>query len=145
MAGRRTEEVEVKKRAEMDGSGIKSAMVVRGNLGEPEINFTLDSKGAERFGEITRENVHQRLAIILDGELYSAPVIQDAHRDGQRPDHRPVRQQGSLRAGQRPGESRSARRCTLTSPAKWTRRWAKTPSAAASTPPSMARWPFPSS
>jgi SecD/SecF fusion protein len=72
----RTEEVEVKKRAEMDGSGIKSAMVVRGNLGEPEIHFTLDSQGAERFAEITRENVHQRLAIILDKELYSAPVIQ---------------------------------------------------------------------
>ena len=72
----RMEEVEVRKRAEMDGSGIKSAMVVRGNLGEPEIHFTLDSEGAERFAEITRENVHQRLAIILDGELYSAPVIQ---------------------------------------------------------------------
>ena len=72
----RVEEVEVKKRAEMDGSGIKSAMVVRGNLGEPEIHFTLDAKGAERFAEITRENVGQRLAIVLDGELYSAPVIQ---------------------------------------------------------------------
>src|ERR1017187_893561 len=69
----RTEEVEVKKRAEMDGSGIKSAMVVRGTLGEPEIHFTLDSKGAERFAEITREHVHERLAIILDKELYSAP------------------------------------------------------------------------
>ena len=72
----RTEEVEVKKHAEMTGSGIKSAMVVRGNLGEPEIHFTLDTAGAERFAEITRENVHQRMAIVLDGELYSAPVIQ---------------------------------------------------------------------
>ncbi|HOX56565.1 MAG TPA: protein translocase subunit SecD [Candidatus Paceibacterota bacterium] len=72
----RIEEVEVKRRAEMDGSGLKSAMVVRGTMGEPEIHFTLDSKGAERFAEITRENVGQRLAIILDGELYSAPVIQ---------------------------------------------------------------------
>ena len=72
----RVEEVEVRKRAEMTGSGIKSAMVVRGNLGEPEIHFTLDSKGAERFADITRDNVHQRLAIVLDGELYSAPVIQ---------------------------------------------------------------------
>ncbi len=71
-----TEEVEVRKRAEMDGSGLKSAMVVRGNLGEPEIHFMLDSKGAERFAEITRANVGQRLAIILDGQLYSAPVIQ---------------------------------------------------------------------
>jgi SecD/SecF fusion protein len=72
----RTEEVEVRKRAEMTGSGIKSAMVVRGNLGEPEIHFTLDSQGAERFAQITREHVHERLAIVLDGELYSAPVIQ---------------------------------------------------------------------
>jgi SecD/SecF fusion protein len=72
----RTEEVEVRKKAEMDGSGIKSAMVVRGNLGEPEIHFTLDAEGAEKFAQITRDNVHQRLAIILDKELYSAPVIQ---------------------------------------------------------------------
>jgi SecD/SecF fusion protein len=72
-----TEALEVKKRPEMDGSGIKSAMVVRGNLGEPEINFTLDSKAAEKFGDITREYVHQRMAIVLDGELYSAPVINE--------------------------------------------------------------------
>src|SRR5208283_634879 len=58
------------------------AMVVRGNLGEPEIHFTLDDKGAERFAEITRENVHQRLAIILDKELYSAPVIQSPIETG---------------------------------------------------------------
>jgi protein-export membrane protein SecD len=72
----RIEEVEVRKMAEMTGSSIKTAMVVRGNLGEPEIYFTLDSEGTARFAEITRENVHQRLAIVLDGELYSAPVIQ---------------------------------------------------------------------
>jgi SecD/SecF fusion protein len=72
----RLEEVEVRKRPEMDGSGIKSAMVVRGNLGEPEIHFTLDSEGAAKFAEITREHVKERLAIVLDGQLYSAPVIQ---------------------------------------------------------------------
>ena len=77
-----TEEVMVRKRAEMTGSGIKSAMVVRGNLGEPEINFNLDDQGSLRFGEITRENVGRRLAIILDGELYSAPVIQSAIETG---------------------------------------------------------------
>ncbi len=70
------EEVEVRKRPEMTGAGIKSAMVVRGNLGEPQIDFTLDSEGAERFAEITRDHVHERLAIVLDGRLYSAPVIQ---------------------------------------------------------------------
>jgi SecD/SecF fusion protein len=69
-----TEAVEVRKKAEMTG-GIKTAMVVRGNLGEPQISFTLEPKAAERFGEITREHVHERMAIILDKELYSAPVI----------------------------------------------------------------------
>jgi SecD/SecF fusion protein len=73
----RIETVLVKKRPErgLTGSAIRSAMVVRGNLGEPEIDFSLNSDGAETFAEITRENVGRRLAIVLDGELYSAPVI----------------------------------------------------------------------
>ena len=78
----RTEDVEVKKRPEMTGSGIKNAMVGRSTLGEPEIEFTLDSQNAERFGEITRENLHQRLAIVLDGVLYSAPEIQSPIETG---------------------------------------------------------------
>jgi SecD/SecF fusion protein len=68
------EKVLVKKRAEMVG-GIKTAGVTRDNLGRPEIMFSLDSSATETFGRITRENVHRRLAIILDGELQSAPVI----------------------------------------------------------------------
>src|SRR3989454_1951774 len=60
----RIEEVLVKKRAEMTGDSIKSAMVVRGNLGEPEIDFTLNDQGAVRFADIPRENVGHRLAII---------------------------------------------------------------------------------
>ncbi len=76
------EEVVVKKRPEMTGSGIKSAMVVRSNLGEPEIDFTLNDAGAAKFAEITRENVGQRLAIILDGDLYSAPVIRQPIETG---------------------------------------------------------------
>jgi SecD/SecF fusion protein len=66
----------VKKHAEMDGGSIAGAMVGRNSLGEPEIEFTLISAGASRFGDITRENMHDRLAIVLDGALYSAPVIQ---------------------------------------------------------------------
>jgi SecD/SecF fusion protein len=77
-----TESVVVKRKAEMDGSFIKSAMVVRGNLGQPEINFTLNSEGGKRFADITRANVGNRLAIILDGELYSAPVIRSAIETG---------------------------------------------------------------
>jgi SecD/SecF fusion protein len=77
-----TESVLVSKHVEMTGSGIKSAMVVRGNLGEPTIHFTLDSDAADKFGQITRDNLHQRLAIILDKELYSAPTIQSPIETG---------------------------------------------------------------
>jgi SecD/SecF fusion protein len=77
-----TESVVVKRKAEMDGSSIKSAMVVRGNLGQPEISFTLNAEGGKKFADLTRANVGNRLAIILDGELYSAPVIRSAIETG---------------------------------------------------------------
>src|SRR5262252_2951027 len=71
----------VKKRPEMTG-GIKSAGVTRDSVGRPEITFTLDSTAADQFGRITRENVGRFLAIILDGELQTAPVIKNAIEGG---------------------------------------------------------------
>ncbi len=79
---KRVEQIIVRKKADLSGSIIKNAQVVRGNLGEPQIDFTLNSDGTERFGEITRANVGRRMAIILDGVLYSAPVIQSAIETG---------------------------------------------------------------
>jgi len=64
----------VNKHAEMVG-GVKDAGLNRDNMGNPRIVFTLDSAGAERFGQITRANVGRRLAIVLDGELKTAPNI----------------------------------------------------------------------
>src|SRR5260370_4271584 len=71
------EAVRTTKRPEMIG-GVKSATVTRGTMGGPKISFTLDSEGATKFGEITKQNVDHRLAIVLDGQLYSAPVIRSA-------------------------------------------------------------------
>jgi SecD/SecF fusion protein len=78
------EQIIVKKKPEkgLAGDIIENSMAVRGNLGEPQIDFRLNSEGAKRFGEVTKANVGQRLAIILDGELYSAPVIQSAIETG---------------------------------------------------------------
>jgi SecD/SecF fusion protein len=45
--------------------------------GTPKISLRFKSEGASLFGEITRENVGRQLAIILDGELYSAPNINE--------------------------------------------------------------------
>jgi SecD/SecF fusion protein len=66
----------------LSGDIIKGSMVVRGNLGEPQIDFTLTDDGAKKFGQTTRENVGHRLAIILDGDLYSAPNIQSPIETG---------------------------------------------------------------
>jgi SecD/SecF fusion protein len=43
--------------------------------GKPEISFTMDADGALAFEKVTRENVGRRLAIVLDGEVSSAPNI----------------------------------------------------------------------
>lgn len=70
-------QVVVKKKGEpgLTGNIIKQAVAMRGNMGELEINFTLTPEGAERFATVTRENKDRILAIVLDGELYSAPYI----------------------------------------------------------------------
>lgn len=65
----------VKKKPELTGKYVKTAFVVRDQFGLPEINFTLTSDGAAIFAQVTRENVRRQLAIVLDGELQSAPVI----------------------------------------------------------------------
>jgi protein-export membrane protein SecD len=44
--------------------------------GQPSVNFTFDNVGAREFGEATKENVGRRFAIILDGKVIEAPVIQ---------------------------------------------------------------------
>ena len=80
----RLEQVIVNKKPEngLAGDIIKSTSVVRGNMGEPQIDFELTPDGAKRFGDTTRENIGHRLAIILDKELYSAPTIQGAIETG---------------------------------------------------------------
>ncbi len=46
--------------------------------GEYVVTVTFDSQGARRFSRLTRENVGKRMAIVLDGKVISAPVINEA-------------------------------------------------------------------
>lgn len=80
------ERLVVKKKAEdgLAGDFVKSARVVYGNFGEPEITFDLTPDGATKFARVTTEYApdpqtgqKHRMAIILDGELYSAPEIDE--------------------------------------------------------------------
>jgi SecD/SecF fusion protein len=60
----------------LTGEHITRAGVVHDTVtGAPEITFGMDSEGGKIFGQVTAENVGRRLAIILDGEVVSAPTI----------------------------------------------------------------------
>ncbi len=45
--------------------------------GAPKIHLSFNTEGAKLFGDITAANVNHQLAIVLDGELYSAPNINE--------------------------------------------------------------------
>lgn len=50
--------------------------------GQSSINFEFDAEGARAFAELTTRNIGRQLAIVLDGVLYSAPVIRDSVTGG---------------------------------------------------------------
>jgi protein-export membrane protein SecD len=43
--------------------------------GQPVVNFRLDSVGARQFGDVTKEHVGHRFAIVLDKQVLTDPVI----------------------------------------------------------------------
>jgi hypothetical protein len=70
------ETLHVQKAPLMDYSAIKSAAVMTStSSGAPQIDIEFSEVGKELFAAITKENINKRLAIVLDGKVYSAPVI----------------------------------------------------------------------
>ncbi|MDP3901582.1 MAG: protein translocase subunit SecD [bacterium] len=62
----------------LDGRYLKKAQVtLNSQLGQPEILIEFNSEGASLFEEITGRNIGKPLAIFLDGELISAPTVND--------------------------------------------------------------------
>lgn len=70
------------KRVELTGNAIQDARVSTGQLGEPEVAFALDREGAKIFADLTEKNKGQVLAIVLDGNIASAPYIKNPITDG---------------------------------------------------------------
>lgn len=46
------------------------------------VSFKFDNVGGRKFGEVTKNNIGRQLAIVLDNEVISAPVIQSAIMGG---------------------------------------------------------------
>jgi preprotein translocase subunit SecD len=62
----------------MTGDVVTDARVrVGSRLEGPYVQVTLDRRGTAVFGAITAENVGRSIAIVLDGTVYSAPVIKE--------------------------------------------------------------------
>lgn len=68
----------LKKQVLMTGDLLTEAKVnIDQRFNEPYVSITFNAAGAKLFEDITAANVKRRLAIILDGTVYSAPVIQE--------------------------------------------------------------------
>ncbi len=63
----------------LTGEAIKDARVDfdRSGFGEPKISLTLNGRGTKDFADITQKHTGERLAIVLDGEVLSAPNIRE--------------------------------------------------------------------
>ena len=74
----------VPERPELTGSMLEDARVSADRLNRPLVSFTWNSEGARLFRDFTGSHIGDRLAAIVDGEVVTAPVIQDRiARNGQ--------------------------------------------------------------
>lgn len=71
----------VSKRSDVTGDMLRNAQVGITN-NEPHVSLSFNKIGTKNFGDLTKENVGKRLAIVLDGFVTKAPVIQTAILSG---------------------------------------------------------------
>jgi preprotein translocase subunit SecD len=71
--------VVIRSRACMTGETIADARVhLDSQNSEPYVSVSFNDIGKRQFADLTSRNVKKRLAIVLDGKVQSAPVIQEA-------------------------------------------------------------------
>jgi len=67
----------VRKSPELTGGVITEAKATFGSQGvQPEVLMAMNSEGTAKWARITGANIGKRIAIVLDGAVYSAPVVQ---------------------------------------------------------------------
>ncbi|MDH4184817.1 MAG: protein translocase subunit SecD [Nitrospinota bacterium] len=69
-------------RVELTGDTLSNAQISYDQFNRPYVSVTFNNEGARIFGMLTSANIGKRMAIVLDGSVYSAPVIQDAITGG---------------------------------------------------------------
>ncbi len=71
----------LKRKAEVTGDMLQNVQVQVHN-NEPYVSLVFNKMGTKLFGDVTKNNVGKRLAIMLDGRVDKAPVIRDAILSG---------------------------------------------------------------
>ncbi len=64
-------------RADVTGEHLTRAMVQFETQGEPYVSLEFDALGAKQFENVTEKNTGEYMAIMLDDEVNSAPVIKE--------------------------------------------------------------------
>ncbi|MDD5226488.1 MAG: protein translocase subunit SecD [Candidatus Omnitrophica bacterium] len=66
----------------LTGEHLTTASVGFDQYGSAIVQLTLDREGGKIFDKVTFQNIGKRLAIVMDGQVYSAPVIRDRIPNG---------------------------------------------------------------
>ena len=63
--------------APLDGSAITNANVTYDSRtnGEPKVSMSMNAEGANVWAHLTKDNIGKQIAIVLDGTVYSYPVV----------------------------------------------------------------------
>lgn len=67
----------LKRRAALTGENLAGAEAGFDQFGNASVNISFDSRGTSKFARLTTDNVGKRMAIVLDGVVYSAPVLRE--------------------------------------------------------------------
>ncbi|MFC1807732.1 protein translocase subunit SecD [Candidatus Omnitrophota bacterium] len=75
----------LEKEADVTGAFLVNAVVKFDNsaFNQPIVGINFNKEGAKKFSKLTGENVDKRLAIVLDGKVKSAPVINERIPSGE--------------------------------------------------------------
>jgi len=77
------ENYNIEKKLILSGEHLTDAQPGFDNINNTSVvNFKLDNFGSKKFAYITKNNIGRRLAIIIDNEVISAPVIKDSISSG---------------------------------------------------------------
>jgi len=82
-SGQFGQSLSVNRRAELTGDMLTNAQYAPNQSGQSAVSFRFNTIGAKKFCTLSRENVNKLFAIVLDGEIISAPVIREPICGGQ--------------------------------------------------------------